>query len=111
MDFDRALKEFDGERDFLMELLGSFLEHTQAHVDNITRAMADNEAETVMREAHAIKGGAASLTADELAQIAFELEKMGRSENLEPGATAIARLEDEFNRLKRFFQERDINSS
>ncbi len=111
MDFDRALKEFDGERDFLMELLGSFLEHTQAHVDNITRAVADNEAETVMREAHAIKGGAASLTADELAQIAFELEKMGRSENLEPGATAIARLEDEFNRLKRFFQERDTNSS
>ena len=111
MDFDRALKEFDGERDFLMELLGNFLEHTQAHVDNITHALTDNEAETVMREAHAIKGGAASLTADELAQIAFELEKMGRSENLGQGATVIASLQDELNRLKEFFQERDTDSS
>ena len=111
MDFDRALKEFDGERDFLMELLGDFLGHTQAHVDNITRALTDNEAETVMREAHAIKGGAASLTADELAQIAFELEKMGRSENMEQGAAVNARLQDEVNRLKKFFQEQEMNPS
>lgn len=51
-------------------------------------------------EAHSIKGGAANLAADDLSEIALELENIGRSGSLEHGTEALERLEEAFYRLE-----------
>ncbi len=100
MDYERAVDEFEGDEEFLIEVLGGFLDNVRDQVVTIRQAISDGEAETVRKEAHSIKGGAANLTAQGLSGIAFELEQIGQSERLEMGPKILQRLEEEFTRLE-----------
>ena len=100
MDYARAVDEFEGDEDFLREVIQGFLDTVDGQLTVLERALTAGEAETVAREAHAIKGGAANLTADALAAAARELENMGRSGDLEKGRELLAGLEREYGRLK-----------
>jgi HPt (histidine-containing phosphotransfer) domain-containing protein len=53
-------------------------------------------------EAHALKGGAANLTADSLAEVAGEIESLGSSGVLERGAEILERFEEELLRLESY---------
>jgi HPt (histidine-containing phosphotransfer) domain-containing protein len=109
MDFDKAVEEFEGDKEFLMEVLEGFLDNVRAQIGTIHQAITDGDAETVRSEAHSIKGGAANLTADELSRIAFELEDIDKSGALEGGIESLCRLEKEFHRLEVY--ARNHNSS
>lgn len=104
MDFDRALEEFEGDREFLMVVIDGFLEHGRNQIASIRGALSDGDSEVVMRVAHSMKGGAATLTADRLSGIAYELEIIGESGSLERGNDILKILEEEFQRLKSFVQ-------
>ena len=106
MNFERAVQEFEGDKEFLMEVLEGFLGNVGTQIGTIRRAISDGDAETVRREAHSIKGGAANLTADALSEIAFELENIGKSGVLEQGFETLKKLEQEFFRLERFTRNR-----
>jgi len=102
LDIDRVLAEFDGDRGFVGEILESFLEHAHGHVAEISKAIVRDDADTVMREAHAIKGGAGSLAAEQLSEAALALERMGESGNLSMAGTGLSRLETEIARMESF---------
>jgi HPt (histidine-containing phosphotransfer) domain-containing protein len=104
MDFDRALEEFEGDKKFLMDVVEGFLEHAGNQIDAIRRALSVGDSEVVMRTAHSMKGGAATLTADTLSGIAYELEIIGESGLLESGGDVLTILEQEFHRLKIYVQ-------
>jgi HPt (histidine-containing phosphotransfer) domain-containing protein len=107
MDYARALREFENDEIFLREVIQGFLDAVDGQLRILDRALADGDAGTVAREAHAIKGGAANLTADGLAAIARELESMGRRGFLETGPETLAGLEREHGRLKAYVEERE----
>jgi CheY-like chemotaxis protein/HPt (histidine-containing phosphotransfer) domain-containing protein len=106
MNFERAIEEFEGDKEFLMEVVDGFLKNVRAQIGTIHQAISDGNAEVVRREAHAIKGGAANLTAGELSGIAFELENIGKSGDLKEGIQVIERLEKEFYRLETYARDR-----
>ena len=107
MEYRRALEEFEGDETFLMEALQGFLGKVREQIKTIRKAISDGDAEVVRREGHSIKGGAENLTADKLADIAFELENIGKHGTLEGGANTLEKLEREFFRLEYFITERD----
>ena len=102
MEYERALEEFEGDEEFLMEVLEGFIENVKSQIKIIRQAISDGDAEIVRREGHSIKGGAGNLTAGKLADIAFELEKIGRSGALKEGSDVLKKLEQEFFRLEHF---------
>ncbi len=102
MDYDRALEEYDGNREFLMELVNGFLERASQQIETLWQSLADGNAEIVMKEAHAMKGGAGILTAVALSGVALELETIGKSGNLTAGAEVLSKLEHELQRLADF---------
>lgn len=102
MDFDGALKEFEGDKIVLTEVLKGFMENVSRQIKILRRAIMRQDPERVRMEAHSIKGGAANLRADRLSQIAFELEKIGKSGGLEDGMGVLKRLENELDALRRF---------
>ncbi len=106
IDYKKALAEFDGNEEFLMELVNDLLEEVKPQIETIRQAISDNEHETVMREAHSIKGGAANLAAKDLSGVAFELEKAGKAGISEGNRDLLAKLETEFSRLERFYNEK-----
>jgi len=106
IDFEKAIAEFEGDASFLLGVLKAYLLNVSGQIETIRQALADGNAEVVRKEAHAIKGGAADLTAAGLTDLAFTLEKMGKAAALEGGATALERLEAEYERLKEFANRR-----
>ncbi|MBN2516953.1 MAG: Hpt domain-containing protein [Deltaproteobacteria bacterium] len=105
MDFDRALDEFEGDKEFLMVIIDGFLEHAGNQIDSIRRALFDGDSEVVMGEAHSMRGSAAALMADKVFGIAYELETIGESGLLERGGDVLTTLEKEFHRLKGYVQD------
>jgi CheY-like chemotaxis protein/HPt (histidine-containing phosphotransfer) domain-containing protein len=100
IDFKKALEEFDGDREFLMEVAEGFIKNVKEQIVIIKQALSDGESTAVRKEAHSIKGGASNLCADVLAEIAFELENIGKSGSLENGNEILQRLEQAFSDLE-----------
>ncbi len=93
---------------YWMELEPEFvgaLYNVAFQTETIRKAIEAGDAGTVRRESHSIKGGAANLTADALSTVAYALENMGKSENLEGGMEALEKLEKEFHRLKGYLKK------
>jgi len=106
MNLDKAIEEFEGDKEFLMEVLEGFMGNVRGQIKTIRRAISDGDAEAVRGEAHAIKGGAANMTADALSKVAFELENIGRSGVLDKGTETLEKLEKEFYRLESYAKDR-----
>jgi HPt (histidine-containing phosphotransfer) domain-containing protein len=100
MDFDRAVEEFEGDEEFLLYVLSEFLKECRAHLESIRKALREGDAGGVARDAHAVKGGAANLTANDLAGAALDLEKLGKSGAAPGGEGLLARFERELLRLE-----------
>ena len=109
MDFERALKEFEGDKALLMEVLKGFIANVRGQIEIIRQALKTQDAERIRREAHSIKGGAANLRADELSRIAFDLEQLGKSGGLERGTETLRKLQKELSELEKL--ERSLYKS
>ncbi|MBW1799529.1 MAG: PAS domain S-box protein, partial [Deltaproteobacteria bacterium] len=82
LEYARALSEFEGDEAFLMEAAQGFIQNVRSQIEMIRQAIFDGDAETVRKEAHSIKGGAANLAAEWLSEIALELENLGKATSL-----------------------------
>ena len=65
------------------------------------KAVREHDAETVRREAHAIKGGAANLTATQVQELASQLEVQGKAGRLTETEEILERLEKALYNLKK----------
>jgi len=105
MDYENALAEYEGDREFLMTVLDGFLERAKTQMKTLRQALSSGDAEAVREEAHAIKGGSGILRANALSGTAFELETIGRSGALEGGLEVFERMEREFRLLEAYSNE------
>ena len=90
----------------MANVIAGFTKKVSEQLVTIREALARGDAETVRREAHSIKGGAAGLTADDLAKVAFELEIKGQSKNLTGADQIVDALETKFEALRRYVEEK-----
>ncbi|MBU2627920.1 MAG: response regulator, partial [Proteobacteria bacterium] len=100
IDIEKALTEFGNDEVFLYEVLDEFLTVVEKQLKIIDQAIASNDSETIKRESHSIKGGAANLVAIPLSTAASELELFGKSGNLDAVKPVFDKLFSEFTRLK-----------
>ncbi len=99
IDFKKAVDEFEGDEPFFLGVLEAFLIAVNGQIEILRKAMAQGDAEGIRKEAHSIKGGAADLTARPLSNLAYDLEKMGITQNLTDGKAFLARLDEEYRFL------------
>ena len=102
LDYDRAIEEFGGDKNFLLETSLEFMEHVREQIVTIRKAIDSGIADTVRSEAHSIKGAASNLTAMELSRKAYALENIGSSGALNEAPIALAELEHALERLAEF---------
>ena len=106
IDLKRAVDEFEGDRELLAEVIAGFAKKVSEQLVTIRKALSCSDAEIVRREAHSIKGGAAALTAGDLAKVAAALELKGKSEDLSGADQIVDALESEFEALRRYVKEK-----
>ena len=82
IDLDKALDEFDNDKDFLLELANDLVTLVKDQIITIRREIQNNACEKIWREAHTIKGGALNIRANIIAGIALKIEQAGKSGDL-----------------------------
>jgi two-component system, sensor histidine kinase and response regulator len=99
------MSEFDADREFLQDILEGFLKNVRGQLGIIGEAIRNGNAETVHKEAHSIKGGAANICADDLSKTALEMELLGKSGSVDSGDEVLTRMEKEFVRLDEYYRD------
>jgi CheY-like chemotaxis protein len=88
---EQLLEVIGGDRESLKDLIQSFLEEGPELVNRLRQAVAANEADTLRRTAHTLKGSAADFGAVALASLCREIEALGRAGEV---AAATAKVEE-----------------
>jgi PAS domain S-box-containing protein len=90
----------ENEPDLLIELIDLFLDHTPAKIEELRQAIGNQDATTMARVAHAIKGGASHFGAAPLIQICSLIEEDANTNSLQNMAQNFARFEAEYKRVE-----------
>ncbi|MBP3954855.1 response regulator [Gemmata sp. G18] len=99
--FDRvsAVARMGGDEDLFAEIAGAFCEDAPRLLAELSRAVVGNDATTVRRAAHGLKGAAAHVGGEPCVAAAAALEKIGASSDLASAASALGLLIIEVSRL------------
>jgi len=89
----------------LGDLCRIFLEESPKLLNNLRRAIAAGDPDSLQKVAHSLKGESSYLEASKVSETARQLEYMGREKNLSQANTALQVLETEMTRLRRAVQE------
>jgi PAS domain S-box-containing protein len=101
-----AALQAEDEGDIVAELVEIFVRETDPRMERLQKAIETDDPELLMREAHGLKGTAASIGAGKLAQIAKGMEEGGLAGSVD-GADALLRdLRDEYARVSVALRER-----
>jgi CheY-like chemotaxis protein len=101
----KALERASGDREFLTELYQHFITEMDDRIQKFQKYIDLGEAETLADEAHSLKGAASNLSAGRLADVAYQLEQLGRQNDLSNGGQLLEALGNELNDLKAFVND------
>jgi HPt (histidine-containing phosphotransfer) domain-containing protein len=94
-----VLESTGGDREFLAELIGTYLDDVPRRLAALREAASAGSADGVARAAHALKGASASLGAVGLAERSRVLELAARERRLGDAEEQIRGLETESRRV------------
>lgn len=113
IDYSAALKEF-GNMELIKEMVSQFIMCVDNQINTMKLAVSKNDLTTVAKESHAVKGGASTLEARQLANVAHILEKICKDKLAQADEeslsdkevqNALHNLIREFEKLKLFALE------
>jgi len=99
-DRDALLDGIDGDIEFLEETLDMLDEDSGELLDQCRSAAESQDAEALVKPAHALKGMVGNFCAGPAQEAARAVEFMGREANLEGAAAAVTTLCQEVEQLK-----------
>lgn len=91
---EEVLNHFDGDNELIGELIEVFEVSYPECLQKISRALDENNSKDLELHAHTLKGMIANFFAYELKENAFELEKMGRNNQIGDHSTIVLNLEE-----------------
>jgi HPt (histidine-containing phosphotransfer) domain-containing protein len=105
LDYQTALDEFMGNARVLNQVLRGFIENVRRQIPRMRQAVRDRDFSVLRKEAHAIKGGAANISAPALSRLAAELEQLGIQKTLDGFDPLFAAFEMESSRLAQIMSD------
>ncbi|MBA4393679.1 MAG: hypothetical protein C0407_09020 [Desulfobacca sp.] len=97
---EELMERLMGDKDLAQLVLTGFLEDIPIQIQKLRGQLEEGQSLGVGKQAHTIKGAAANVGANSLREVAFELEQAGKEEKVDQLPGMVARLEDEFRRVK-----------
>jgi len=99
LDQELLLKAFDGDWDFLKEVVDVFLTDYPSLLDDLRRAHHEGDSDRLMRAAHSLKGMFKNFQGESAAAIAFKLEKKGKEDTFDGVPESIENLAEQATQL------------
>ena len=105
-DKDEILERFDGEKEFLAELVEIFINDFPAQFSEIQKAVDNRNGKDLEKSAHKLKGAIANFAEKAAFEAALKIEMMGKENRLEEVEeaynTLVKEVEYLVNALKEF---------
>ena len=95
-DYAAALDRVDNDKELLIELLQMMQDQYPSQISEIEAAVENKNAALLASTAHAIKSALGNLGAMRCYELAFALEKAGKSSALSEAKTILSDLKDAF---------------
>lgn len=92
LDWNKILARAADDPSILKNVIDVFLQDYPVMLDDLQKAVADKNPEEIEKRAHKLKGAVAVFEHEESYENAYELEKMGKSKNLESTESIFERL-------------------
>ena len=105
LDLKQALREFMGKEGVLADVLRSFVENGKECIKTAQDALATGDYKRIQSQAHKLGGGAANLTAQKLADVAFALEDAAQDEKLIQVRPLLQEFEQEFCQFETYLRQ------
>ena len=100
------MKRLMGDEELAKTVIAGFLEDIPLQIQALKDCLYTGDAHGAERQAHTIKGAAASIGGEALQAIAFEMEKQGKAGNLTAVMEYMYELEVRFERLREVLEEK-----
>jgi two-component system sensor histidine kinase/response regulator len=95
-----ALARVDGDIELMASLIDIFFTESVAMMEAIRDAVANHDTSKLEKAAHRLKGSVSIFGAQKVSATAFELEKMGRAEDLTQADGMLGQLEQQIAGLR-----------
>jgi signal transduction histidine kinase/DNA-binding response OmpR family regulator len=110
LDLNSLLARVENDWDLLHELVELCLDSSPALLQEIEAGLARQDAQTVERAAHALKGAMQNMGATQAARAAADMEDLGRRRELNLAEEAMSSLKIEFERLVGALSEHSLGA-
>jgi len=111
LDLKKAVHEFENDKKFFWKIVNEFIQTIEKQIPRINQAIGNKDFLIVENEAHAIKGGAANITAMELSYAAAALERSGKKGNSKQSLISMEDLGKQFIWLKNYVNQVNLQDS
>ncbi len=91
----------EGSEEFKIELLETFCESMSENLVKLEKAIADSNYRELEKIAHFIKGSSSNLGIPSIADISYELEQMGRNQQMDNATILFNRMQDLFSQVQK----------
>ncbi|MGQ9666616.1 MAG: MEDS domain-containing protein [Anaerolineae bacterium] len=98
---DVVMAQFGLDEEAYLDYLRIFIEEAENHLSRLAQEVQALDAKGVEYHAHSLKGAAATIGAAHVRQAAWELEQMGKRENLAGAPEMLETLRQEVERVRR----------
>ena len=98
-DLRQLQRNMDDDEDMLVDIVGAFLRDHIAQLRDLRAGLSQGDEQTALRTAHTLKGLLLTLAADDAAEVAVELERLVRVNDLAGARTQFLVLETQLARL------------
>ena len=99
-DGDALLRRLMGDRQLASTVLQGFLNNFPSQLNNLRQRLDEADAPGFKLQAHALKGAAATVAAEDLRAIALAMEQSGKAAQLDCCGELLTRAVEGFERLK-----------
>jgi HPt (histidine-containing phosphotransfer) domain-containing protein len=105
IDMAEVMELLDGDKELLIECFDEFLSDMPQTLAEIQNAIEQKNALNLDEAAHKLKGSLRYMGAAQAADVAYQLEIMGKEQNLELSDDAFKTLSYECEKVKKFMEQ------
>jgi HPt (histidine-containing phosphotransfer) domain-containing protein len=102
IDWEQLHQISEDSPDFELELLQMLAEDVTLHIDELRGAIGRQDIQTIVHEAHYIKGASANVGIVQMAQAAKQVEQIGREGRFDGAGELVDRMADVLTQLEAY---------